>query len=67
MRDVTERQEGIDAGTAKLVGTDKNKIVNETKTLLENSDVYNDMARKNNPYGDGTTAKQIVEILLKEL
>jgi len=66
-RDVTERQEGIDAGTAKLVGTDKNKIVNETKTLLENSDVYNDMARKNNPYGDGTTAKQIVEILLKEL
>ncbi len=67
MRDVTEREEGIEAQTAKLVGTNSQEIVKETKILLDNHTVYSEMARKNNPYGDGTTSKQIAEILLNEL
>ncbi len=63
MRDVTERQEGIDAGTAKLVGTDISTIYNETILLLEDSNIYYEMAQKTNPYGDGSCATQIVAIL----
>ena len=63
MRDVTERQEGIEAGNAKLVGTDSEKIIFETETLLNNKTKYDEMAHSVNPYGDGTTSKQIVEIL----
>ena len=63
MRDVTERSEGIDAGNAKLVGTDLNKIVYESSLLLDNSEIYNKMSNAFNPYGDGTTSKKIVEIL----
>lgn len=66
MRDKTERQEGIDAGTAKLVGTDAEKIYYETKTLLDNERVYAEMANAINPYGDGTTSRQIADILEKE-
>lgn len=65
MRDVTERQEGVEAGTAKLVGTDFNKIVDNATKLLSDSDFYNSMANAVNPYGDGTTSKQIVEIISK--
>lgn len=65
MRDVTERMEGIEAGTAKLVGTDKLKIISETEKLLNEPLTYREMAQKNNPYGDGTTSKKIVEILKK--
>jgi len=67
MREVTERQEGIDAGTAKLVGTDRQKIISETETLLTNTDAYKNMAQKKNPYGDGTTSSQIIEILKNEV
>lgn len=63
MRDVTERTEGIDAGTALLVGTDRKKIVDETNRLLNDSGHYAKMSTAVNPYGDGTTSRQIVAIL----
>ena len=63
MRDVTERQEGVEAGTAKLVGTNYDAIVSNVELLLGNADEYAKMANAVNPYGDGTTSKQIVEIL----
>ena len=62
MRDVTERQEGIDAGTAKLVGTSKSVIIHETKNLLDNPESYQKMANAVNPYGNGTTSQQIIKI-----
>ena len=67
LRDITERMEGVDAGTAKLVGTNEDMIFNHTKNLLEKVSIYNEMAQKNNPYGDGKSAKKIVEILKKIL
>ena len=63
MRDVTERQEGVDAGTAKLVGTNYNAIVENVELLLNDESAYNKMANAVNPYGDGTTSKHIVKIL----
>lgn len=63
MRDVTERQEGVDAGTAKLVGTNGDVIMAETQKLLDNKNEYNKMANAVNPYGDGTTSQQIADIL----
>jgi len=63
MRDVTERQEGIDSGTAKLVGTDKNKIINGTQRMLDNQTEYKKMAEAVNPYGIGDTSEKIVKIL----
>jgi len=63
MRDVTERQEGVEAGTAKLVGTNYDIIVEESKKLLEDTNYYNSMANAVNPYGDGTTSEQILRIL----
>ncbi len=63
MRDVTERQEGVEAGTAKLVGTNKEVILKEAFDLLDNKEAYNKMAKAVNPYGDGTTSKQVLEII----
>ena len=63
MRDVTERMEGVDAGTAKLVGTDREKIFREADILLSSAEEYQKMAQAVNPYGEGTTSKQIVEKL----
>lgn len=63
MRDVTERQEALEAGTAKLVGSTKEKIVKETQLLLDNQHEYEKMAKAVNPYGDGQAAKRIVEII----
>ena len=63
MREVTERQEGIAAGTAKLVGTGYDRLVSAMKELLENSRLYNQMANAVNPYGDGNSSKKILEIL----
>lgn len=65
LRDVTERPEGVEAGTLKLVGTDTNQIVSETKRLLNDSNAYAKMAKSANPYGDGHAAEQIVEALLQ--
>jgi UDP-N-acetylglucosamine 2-epimerase (non-hydrolysing) len=67
MREVTERQEGIDAGTAKLVGTQYNNLIMSIQELLENEAVYTSMANAANPYGDGSTSKQIVKIVSEVL
>ncbi|MEO9601234.1 UDP-N-acetylglucosamine 2-epimerase (non-hydrolyzing) [Parasphingorhabdus sp.] len=63
MRDTTERPEGIEAGTAKLVGTNKELIVTETIKLLDDEDHYLAMARAHNPFGDGTASQKIAEII----
>jgi UDP-N-acetylglucosamine 2-epimerase (non-hydrolysing) len=63
MRDTTERPEAVTAGTVKLVGTDRNKIVQELTDLLDKEDLYNEMAKAHNPYGDGTACSKIVEAL----
>jgi UDP-N-acetylglucosamine 2-epimerase (non-hydrolysing) len=60
MRDVTERMEGVDAGTAMLVGSDKAKILRETTNLVTNPAMYTKMAKAVNPYGDGETSKRIL-------
>jgi UDP-N-acetylglucosamine 2-epimerase (non-hydrolysing) len=65
MRDVTERVEGIEAGTAVLVGTDKDRIVHETLKLLNIRTEYDRMSGAVNPYGDGMASKRIESILLK--
>lgn len=64
VREETERPEGIEAGTAKLVGTDYKLIYNTMDLLLSNKDEYEKMAKAVNPYGDGKAAERIVEILL---
>lgn len=64
MRDTTERPEGIEAGTLKLVGTDEEVIYSTFKELLEDEAVYLSMSKASNPYGDGTASKQIVDILM---
>ena len=64
LRQKTERPEGIEAGTVKLVGTDQAKIVNEASRLLDDDSAYIKMAQAVNPYGDGQAAKRIVERLL---
>lgn len=66
MREVTERQEGIEAGTAKLVGTNNDVICRETQKLLDDQKAYDAMANAINPYGDGTSSKQIADILEKQ-
>lgn len=63
MRNVTERIEGINAGTAKLVGTDPKKIVHETLFLFENKEEYERIAKIVNPYGDGKASEKILEII----
>ena len=64
-RDVTERQEAIENGTAKLVGTEIGKIVNETLSLLDDQKIYNTMRSKNNPYGDGKASRRIINTIKK--
>ncbi len=63
MRDTTERPEGIQAGTLKLVGTDETVIYDNFKLLLENAQAYEAMAKASNPYGDGFACKRIADIL----
>jgi UDP-N-acetylglucosamine 2-epimerase (non-hydrolysing) len=63
LRDVTERQEGVDAGTAKLVGTDKDLIISEASKLFDDSKEYEKMAHAVNPYGDGKASERIVKLL----
>jgi len=67
MRNTTERPEGIEAGTAKLIGTKKEGIFKAVATLLNDDQAYNSMAKQKNPYGDGEAAESIVNILLKEV
>jgi len=63
MRETTERPEAVEAGTVKLVGTDKEKIIDGVSTLLTDSQVYVRMSRAHNPYGDGKASQRIVKIL----
>ncbi|MGD2058289.1 MAG: UDP-N-acetylglucosamine 2-epimerase (non-hydrolyzing) [Anaerolineales bacterium] len=65
MREVTERPEAIEAGTARLVGSDPELIVAETVRLLEDPEAYEAMAKAVNPYGDGHAAERIVSALLR--
>lgn len=67
MRDTTERPEGVEAGTLRLVGTSEETIYNEFKKLLENEEEYNKMSKAQNPYGDGFTSKRIADILEEKL
>ncbi len=63
MRDTTERPEGVEAGTAKLIGTEENRIVSEVFTLLDDKAAYSAMARAHNPFGDGHASNRIARIV----
>lgn len=65
LRDTTERPEGIDAGTLKLVGTDEEEIYTWTKKLLEDEKFYGEMSSATNPYGDGHASERIADIIIK--
>ena len=66
MRDVTERPEGIAAGTLKLVGTEEETIYREFSLLLDDRNAYDAMAHAENPYGDGHACERIADILTRE-
>jgi UDP-N-acetylglucosamine 2-epimerase (non-hydrolysing) len=66
LRDVTERPEAVAAGIVKLVGTNRNRIVAETRRLLDDAEEYSKLARAVNPFGDGHAAERIVGALLGE-
>ena len=63
MRETTERPEGVAAGTAKLVGTDRGRIVHEVLSLLDDKSAYRAMARAHNPFGDGLASQRIAAII----
>ena len=65
MRETTERPEGVAAGTARLVGTESDRIVAEVERLLDDEAAYAAMARAHNPFGDGHAAARIVELLAR--
>ena len=67
MRETTERPEGVTAGTARLVGTRADTIVSEIFNLLDDKAAYEQMARAHNPFGNGQTARRIVELLAHEI
>lgn len=64
LRDTTERPEGVEAGTLKLVGTDEDTIYNETNKLLNSKEEYDKMSRASNPYGDGSASRYIVDAII---
>ena len=66
LRDTTERPEGIEAGTLKLVGTEENVIYEETKRLLTNKEEYEKMSKASNPYGDGHASERIVDAIIEK-
>lgn len=65
LRDTTERPEGVDAGTLKLVGTDEEIVYQEVKELLENETVHQQMAQAKNPYGDGRASEYILNAMVE--
>ncbi len=67
MRDTTERPEGLEAGTLKLVGTSEDVIYKSFKQLLENREAYEKMSTASNPYGDGFASKRIADVLERSL
>ena len=64
MRDTTERPEGVEAGTARLVGANRKKIIEETFRLLDDDEHYSTMSRAHSPFGDGRASDRIVKVLL---
>ncbi len=66
LRDTTERPEGIDAGTLKLVGTDEEIIYKETMKLLTDEKTYEKMSKASNPYGDGYASERIVDAIIEK-
>lgn len=66
LRDTTERPEGIEAGTLKLIGTETDDVYNGAKKLLDNAEYYSEMAKAKNPYGDGFASKYIVDAIMEE-
>lgn len=67
MRETTERPEAVDAGTAKLVGTNVKKIIKNVSDLLMDQELYNKMSHAKNPYGTGKAAGSIIQILFQLL
>lgn len=67
MRDTTERPEAVEAGTVKLVGTEVDKICSTIKEIFENSDVFENMTKAHNPYGQGMSSINIIELISKNL
>lgn len=65
LREVTERQEAVEYGTVKLVGTDTNLIISEANKLIRDKNEYEKMSKAVNPYGDGKASERIVKIILK--
>ncbi len=63
MRDTTERPEAVEAGTVKLVGTNKESIINEAQKLLDDENEYNTMSKAHNPYGDGKACERIINFI----
>ena len=63
MRETTERPEGVEAGTALLVGANADRIVSETNRLLDDHDHYQAMSRAHNPFGDGRASERIARII----
>lgn len=64
IREVTERPEAVDAGLAKLVGTDRQSIVAEASLLLSDTETYTKMSHGGNPYGDGKASRRIIDALM---
>ncbi|KRQ87743.1 UDP-N-acetylglucosamine 2-epimerase [Caloramator mitchellensis] len=64
LRDVTERPEAVSAGTAKIIGTDKENVYQNIKNLLTDKEAYNKMANAINPYGDGKASERIADSIL---
>ncbi len=66
MRDTTERPEAVEAGTVILVGTNKEKIVDEALSLLNDDECFSKMSKLHNPYGDGKASKRVVEFIINK-
>ena len=67
LRETTERPEGVETGTLKLVGVEKNMIYKSVKKLLDDKDEYSKMSKASNPYGDGNASRYIVDALLNSM
>lgn len=63
MRDTTERPEALEAGTVKLVGTDRELIIKEAQELIDDKDAYEKMSKAHNPYGDGKACEKIISFI----
>ncbi|MDC1108217.1 UDP-N-acetylglucosamine 2-epimerase (non-hydrolyzing) [Gammaproteobacteria bacterium] len=67
LRDITERPEAVDAGTVLVVGADRDNIIKYAAKLIEDDDLYNQMAHSHNPYGDGKASERIIAHLIANL